>query len=164
MLEFSVTLTRLDLKKFIFSRLKTRSVELLISPVIYLVLAIFLAVVSFWVRPSFIVFFSVLALFFMGCLPIYKIIMVCRKVFAQGVSLVGLERKFFVDGRCLHILCESNSNFCGRYFFYDLKSFKHDSSHFFLIFSKNIYIIIPIRCLDSGQKQALFYVLNKAKS
>lgn len=163
-LEFDVVLTRVDLKMFIFSRFKKQLFKLSIVPMSYFILAIFFAAVSFLVNLSLFLFLFVLIMFFTGCLPIYRALVSCKKVFNQGLDLVGKERKFLINKSYIQIFCDAGPDFCGRHFFYDLQSFKQSNNYFFLMFSKNIYIIIPVRCLSSSQQKDLILILNKAKS
>lgn len=164
MIEFNVCLTRLDLKKFIFSRIKMQPAVYLLPPLTYLGLAFLISFVSLFIQVQIVVFIVVLFLLFMGFFYFYKTFLMCRKMFLQGLELVGKKRNFFIDNWHIQILCETDDCLCGRYFFYDLKNFFNNKDYFILLFAKKIYIIIPKRCLEHDQIKDLNSVLNKAKN
>lgn len=162
MIKFSVNLTEYDLKQFIKYIMKKESVKFMVAPITYFVAAVFMVVFNLFLNVGVVVWMAAAILISMSFIIFYKAITAFRKMFVQSLDLVGKNREVFVDERSLEILCDSNSLFCGRYFFYDLKAYEQNSSYFFLVFNKKIYIIVPKKSLSADQETYLKSVLDKA--
>ncbi len=161
MIKFSVNLTECDLKQFIRHSIKKKSAKFMVAPITYFVAAVFMVVFNLFLNVGVVVWMAAAILISMGIIIFYKAFAEFRKMFVQSLDLVGKNREFFVDERSLEILCDSNSLFCGRYFFYDLQVYDQNSDYFFLVFNQNIYIIIPKKSLNVNQETYLKSVLER---
>ena len=85
-------------------------------------------------------------------------------MFLKSGGLVKKERVFTVNSRCIDILCENNVEFCGRYFFYDLQRYYEEDEYIYLFFYRNIFIIIPCRCLTKKQREDIILILNNTRA
>lgn len=163
MVEFDVTLTQFDLKKFIIHKLKIRNFKFWMPVVFCFLLATLTAVINVYFGFGFFAWFTVLILLFIGFLPVYRALKIFKSMLESGAYLIDKCRKFYIDERSVYILCEDSSTFFGRYFFYDLIKFEQIASHLFFTFNDKIYIIIPKRCLKQEQLEALILILKKIK-
>ncbi len=164
MIKFSVTLNKFDLKQFIFNQVKKQFIKVLWQPIIYLIAAMVLAILSIFLNYKMGMWIIILSLLILSFVSLYKFILTFKKLFIRSLSLVGKNRIFTVDRRCIQIIYGVDMEFCDRYFLYDFKFYELNSNYLFLYFNNNVYIIIPLRFLNEEQIKEFKIILDKAQN
>ena len=122
MIKFEVLLTETDIKNFIKHKMNLKSKKTILPFLTHLICAIILVFANFFYDFGIVGWLAAAAFFAVFGFNIYKIYNTYQKVLVKNLDIVNKNRKFFIDQHVLSILCDSNSDFCGRYPIYDLKS------------------------------------------
>ena len=155
MVKFEVALTEADIKNFVKHKMNLKDKKTILPFLAHFFSAIIILVANFFYDFG-IVGWLVAAVFmsFFG-FNMYKIYNTYKKILIKNLDIVNKNRKFFVDQHLLSILCDSNSDFCGRYPMYDLKNCTKLQEYYYLTFNPKSYIIIPRKFLDNSQDTEL---------
>lgn len=160
MIKFNVSLTENDIKKFIAYRMNLKSKSTIFPFATYLLAIIVIIVANILTDLGIAGWLIVVFLLLLFCFKIYKIHSVYQKILVKNLEIVNKDREIFIDKRSLNIMCDSNSNFCGKYSIYDLQHHDKTPEYYYLTFHEKAYIIIPRRCLDSSQDNELLNILT----
>ncbi len=162
MIKFEVSLNEADIKNFIKHKMNLKSKKTILPFLIHLTCAIILVFANFFYDFGIIGWLAAAAFFAVFGFNMYKIYSAYQKVLVKNLDIVNKNRKFFIDQHVLSILCDSNSDFCGRYPLYDLKSCIKSPQYYYLTFNPKIYIIIPRKFLDASQDTELSNIFKCA--
>ena len=155
MIKFEAFLTETDIKNFIKHKMNLKSKKTILPFLTHIICAIALFVANFFCDFGIIGWLATAAFFALFGFNIYKAYSAYQKVLVKNLDIVNKNRKFFVDQHVLSILCDSNSDFCGRYSIYDLKNCIKSQQYYYLTFNPKVYIIIPRKFLDHSQDAEL---------
>ena len=155
MIKFEVLLTETDIKNFIKHKMNLKSKKTILPFLTHLICAIIVVFANFFYDFGIVGWLAAAAFFAFFGFNMYKIYNTYQEVLVKNLDIVNKNRKFFIDQHVLSILCDSNSDFCGRYPIYDLKSCIKSSKYYYLTFNPKVYIIIPRRFLDASQDTEL---------
>lgn len=155
MIKFEVSLNEADIKSFIKHKMNLKSKKTILPFLIHLICAMTLVFANFFYDFGIVGWLAAAAFFAVFGFNMYKIYNTYQKVLVKNLDIVNKNRKFFIDQHVLNILCDSNSDFCGRYPLHDLKSCVKSPQYYYLTFNPKIYIIIPRKFLDASQDTEL---------
>lgn len=161
MLKFCVSLNEKDIKRFILYNMGIFKIKFVIFFVIYLFILSFFYLNLLFFQVTFFYFIGFLLFFGFFVFIIFKLYRSFRNMFNKSLDIINNNRIFFVDERSLNIICDKNSSFSGRYFFYDLREYKIFKDILVLYFSEKRYIIIPLKFLKEEEKNVFFKILDK---
>ena len=147
MIKFNVTLNEKDIKSFIFYKMKIKKAKVLFPICVYAFCFVFLVAYYFFYRGSITIFFTAVAFLVFLILSVMKQYTIFKREFVGSLDLVGKEREFNVNERCLHIIYKKSLEFCGTYFFYDIKKIIDNRYYIYIYFNKDV-IVIPKRSLE----------------
>ncbi len=162
MIKFEVSLNEADIKNFIKHKMNLKSKKTILPFLTHLICAIILVFANFFYDFGIVGWLAAAAFFAVFGFNMYKIYSTYQKVLVKNLDIVNKNRKFFIDQHVLSILCDSNSDFCGRYPLYDLKNCVKSSQYYYLTFNPKIYIIIPRKFLDASQDTELSNIFKCA--